>query len=71
MTAAHPLKTWLKAHRYDVATFAARIGVTPTAVYQWISGAYKPSPKHAQRAVDFTDGAVTLEQFYSYTPTKD
>jgi DNA-binding transcriptional regulator YdaS (Cro superfamily) len=61
MPEIHPLKRWLFDNQMTAADFAARIGVSPAAVSQWIQRHRSPSLEMAIKVRDATNGAVRVE----------
>jgi transcriptional regulator with XRE-family HTH domain len=56
------LRTWLEQTDTTQAEFAARVGVTQSAVARWCGGVV-PLPRHWRAIREVTDGAVTPEDF--------
>lgn len=50
---------YLRREKLSRAKFAEKLGVSPTAVLLWQSGARNPSPKKAKLIEEITGGAVT------------
>lgn len=58
MQDVHPLRRWLLEHRIKAVEFADRIGVSGSAVSQWLNGQRVPSLRQAVEISDATSGAV-------------
>jgi DNA-binding transcriptional regulator YdaS (Cro superfamily) len=63
---------YLNAHDIGFAEFARRIGgVSRMTVQRYANGARMPRPDAMVRIIAATDGAVTPNDFFPYSPTKD
>jgi DNA-binding transcriptional regulator YdaS (Cro superfamily) len=59
------LKTYLTLRGEKYQHFAARVGVTPQAVWFWLNnGKRHPSPRTMARILSATDGQVTPNDFF-------
>lgn len=56
------LKMWMEEIGCSPKTLAWAIGVHPQAVRSWLSGAFKPRPKHARKLYELSDGAVRFNE---------
>ena len=59
-----PLGRWLRLKGMTQTAFAARVGVSTTAVSRLISGTMLPSGKLMRRIEYHTDGAVTFDDWF-------
>ncbi len=59
------LREYLQQTRTTHATFAARIGVTRSAVTQWINGITLPSASHMVAIHQISQGKVTISDWGS------
>lgn len=61
MPEIHPLKRWLFDNQVKASDFAARIGVSPAAISQWVNRQRSPSLETAIKIRDNTGGAVQVD----------
>lgn len=61
----HPLKQYLQDVEETVSEFAARVGASRQTLYRICTGDQQPKPLLAQRIVEATGGAVSLNMLYA------
>jgi transcriptional regulator with XRE-family HTH domain len=54
------LRQYLTKYRITIEEFAFRCGVTPAAIWNYLSGRRKPFQKVAEKIEQETDGLVTV-----------
>jgi hypothetical protein len=63
------LRDYLENHRMTRLVFSQKIPVDPSMVYKWLSYTCIPSPKHAERIEEITQGEVPLT-YWGYWKTE-
>lgn len=58
------IKKYLTEHQVTQRMLAKTLGVTPSAVSQWISGTTEPTGRQAANIIRITHGEVTLDDLY-------
>lgn len=57
-----PFASWVR--RYGARRLAARLGVTPPAVYGWVAGRYRPRPAHLEAILETARGELGFRDIY-------
>jgi DNA-binding XRE family transcriptional regulator len=61
---------YLDQEKITQCEFAKHLGCTKNTIYRISGGIHYPSPRLAKMIIEFTDGAVTLDDLYSDRPRK-
>jgi hypothetical protein len=61
-----PFGQWVSD--YGVNRIRAELGITPNAVYAWVSGRAAPRIEIAERLTRMSEGKLTLEHIYHHQP---
>ena len=62
------LKAWMQASGRTPKSLAEELGVSPQAVYYWLSATWSPSLGMIARLDTLSDGRVTARDFYPAAP---
>ena len=58
------IKAYIKRHGITQQAFADRVGVSQSAVQQWIIGRTRPTPKLARVIIRETGGEITAQKLF-------
>lgn len=59
------LQNYLTKKSMSQAEFARKLGIGRADIHRYVKGIRKPRPELANRIVEFTEHAVTLEDLYA------
>ena len=57
-----PLASWVRD--YGTSRLAGELGLTPQAIYEWVSGRAVPRPAHAMKIIALSRGQLKLEDAF-------
>ena len=57
------LVDWMTAHGHPLAYVAYKLEASPSTVFKWLAGEFKPSKILMKRVIELTNGCVTLKDF--------
>ncbi len=57
------LALWIEKHGHNLAYVAYKLDASPSTVFKWLAGDFKPSKILMKRLIELTEGHVTQKDF--------